>query len=83
VERWNELAGGQATTAAQLRELPRHDPSLWVERILMMDYASTQSLAKGVVPTAGYEDGHTEATTAKPLKASPLPTTDGVDKMYR
>jgi hypothetical protein len=48
----------------------------------MMDYASTQSPAKGVVPTAGYEDGHTEATTAKPLKASPLPTTDGVDKMY-
>jgi hypothetical protein len=64
------------------RELLRLEPLLEVERILMMDYASTQAQAKGMAPTASHEEGHTKATIARPLKASPLPTTDEVDKMY-
>jgi hypothetical protein len=55
---------------------------LGVERNLMMDYASTQARAKGVVPNANHEEGHTEAAVARRPKASPLPTIDRVDKMY-
>jgi hypothetical protein len=64
-------------------ELPRHEPSLGVERILMIDFACTQAQAKGVAPTASREEGHTEAAAARPPKASPPPTAVSVDKMYR
>jgi hypothetical protein len=47
----------------------------------MMDFSSMEARAKGVAPTASREEGHSEATVAKPLKASPPPTTDGVDRM--
>jgi hypothetical protein len=49
---------------------------------LMMDFTSTQARAKGVAPTTSCEESHTEAVAARPLKASPPPTVDGVDKMY-
>jgi hypothetical protein len=49
----------------------------------MVDVASTQARAKGVAPFASREGGQTEAGAAKPMSASPLPTADGVDKMYR
>jgi hypothetical protein len=48
----------------------------------MMDFTSTQARAKGVAPTTSCEESHTEAVAARPLKASPPPTVDGVDKMY-
>jgi hypothetical protein len=87
VQRQNKIAGGQATAAAWLREPPWYEPSLEEERILMMDYVSTPSRAKGVDPPPpllmSCEEGHTEATAARPPKASSPPTIDGVDKMYR
>jgi hypothetical protein len=49
----------------------------------MMDFASTPTHAKGVALVTGHEEGHTEATVARPSKASSPPTADGVDKMYR
>jgi hypothetical protein len=48
----------------------------------MMEYASAQAQAKGVALTLSHEEGHTEATAARPPKAPSLPTTDGVDKIY-
>jgi hypothetical protein len=48
----------------------------------MMDFASTQARAKEVAPPASHEGGQTEAVVAKPLSASPLLTTDTMDKMY-
>jgi hypothetical protein len=48
----------------------------------MMDYVSTPAWAQGLAPTVSREEGHAEATMARPPKASPPPTTDGVDKMY-
>jgi hypothetical protein len=53
-----------------------------VERILMMDFTSTPARTKGVAPTVSLEEGHTESAAARSPKASPLPTTDGVEKMY-
>jgi hypothetical protein len=49
----------------------------------MMDFASTPAHAKGVAPTISHEEGRVESVVARPLKASPPPTTNGVDKMYR
>jgi hypothetical protein len=49
----------------------------------MVDFVSTQAQAKEVAPPASREGGQDEATAAKPLSASHLLTTDGVDKMYR
>jgi hypothetical protein len=82
VQRHDELVSGQATITARPREPPRHEPSPRVERILMMDFASTPTHTKGVNPTANHEEGHAKAATARPPKASPPPTVDGVDKMY-
>jgi hypothetical protein len=62
---------------------PQHGPTLEVERILMVDFNSTQPRAKEVAPSASCEGGQTEAATAKPLSTSPLLTTDREDKMYR
>jgi hypothetical protein len=55
---------------------------LEVERILMVDFASTQAQAKEVAPSANREGDQTEATVAKPPSTSPPLTTNGVDKMY-
>jgi hypothetical protein len=64
------------------KRLLQHEPSLGVQRILMMDYASTQARTKGVARTASREEGHTKAAMTRPLKASPPPAINGVDKMY-
>jgi hypothetical protein len=54
-----------------------------MERILMVNFASTQPRSREVAPTASREGGgQTEATVAKPLSASPPLIIDGVDKMY-
>jgi hypothetical protein len=52
------------------------------ERILMVDFTATQDRAKGAVPSANRQGGHTEATTTKTLSAVPSPTIDVVDSMY-
>jgi hypothetical protein len=82
MQRHDELTNGQATNMAWPREPPQHEPSLGVERILMMDFASTLAHAKGLAPAASREEGRAEAAAARPPKALPLPTVDGVDKMY-
>jgi hypothetical protein len=63
-------------------EPPWHEPSLGVERILIMDYTSTATRAKGVAPIASREEGHTEATAARPPKTLPPPIVNGFNKMY-
>jgi hypothetical protein len=45
----------------------------------MINYTSRPSSGKGEVLTASHERG--QATT-KALSASPLPTTDGMNKLY-
>jgi hypothetical protein len=62
--------------------LPWHEPKLDVERILMVDFASTQAQAKEVAPSANREGDQTEAAVAKPPSTSPPLITNGVDKMY-
>jgi hypothetical protein len=47
-----------------------------------MDSARTQAQAKGVAPNASREEGHTDVDAARPPKATPSPTIDGVDKIY-
>jgi hypothetical protein len=79
--RQSKLTGKQAATAVQPHALPRHEPTLEMERFLMMDFASTQAQAKEVAPLASYEEGQAEATMAEPLSASPPLTTNWVDKM--
>jgi hypothetical protein len=71
----------QAATMNQLHVPPQREPTLEAERILMVDVASTQARAKEVAPPASHEGSRSEATTAKPLSASPPLTTDGVDMM--
>jgi hypothetical protein len=39
-----------------------------------VDFASTQSQANGVAPSANHEGGQTEATMIEPQNASPPPT---------
>jgi hypothetical protein len=46
----------------------------------MIDYAPIQARGKGEAPITNQEGGY---ATAKALNASPLPTADGVDMMYR
>jgi hypothetical protein len=61
---------------------PQHKPALEVERILIMDFAPTHAWAKGMAPSTNHEGGQAEPIAARPLSASPPPTTDGVDKRY-
>jgi hypothetical protein len=62
---------------------PRQESTLEIERILMTDFISTQAHATEVAPPASWEEGQAEATMVEPLSASPLLTSDGVDKMCR
>jgi hypothetical protein len=56
---------------------------LEAKRILMVEFASTQTPTKEVAPPVSGEEGQAKATAAKPLSSLPLLTTDGVDRMYR
>jgi hypothetical protein len=80
--RQSKLAGKQAATAVQLHALPWHEPALKTERILMVDFGSTQARAKEVAPPANREEGQADTAIAKSPSASLSLTTDGVDKMY-
>jgi hypothetical protein len=53
----SKLAGKQAATTVQLHVSPQHESTLEAERILMMDFASTQAWAKEVAPPASHEGG--------------------------
>jgi hypothetical protein len=68
---------------AQPRASPRHEPTLKAERILMMDFTSTQAQAKEVEPSTSHEGCQTKAAAAKPPNTSSPLTADRVDKMYR
>jgi hypothetical protein len=76
------LTGKQATTVAQLHELPWHEPTLEVESILMVDLATAQAQAKGAALSANCEEGQTKDAVAKPLNAPLPPSADGVDMLY-
>jgi hypothetical protein len=66
-----------------LLELPRREPTPEVERILMVDFATTQARAKGVARSASREEGQTGTATTKTPSSLTSPTTDRVDRMYR
>jgi hypothetical protein len=76
------LTGNQAATMVQSHVPPRHEPMFETERILTMDFTSTQAWAKEVAPPASHEGGQTEVVVTKPLSASSPLTADKVDKMY-
>jgi hypothetical protein len=48
----------------------------------MIDYAPARARSKGLISTPSCGWGQVEATVAKAPSTSPLPTTDGVDKLY-
>jgi hypothetical protein len=79
---WNDLLSGQAVTVAMPHEPPQHEPPLRAGMIMMMDFTSSKAQTKRVAPTTSDEEGHTKATTDRPLNASPPPTTNDVNKMY-
>jgi hypothetical protein len=81
--RWNKLTGKKATVVAQPHEPSWHEPVLKAKRILLVDFAATQARTKGAAPSANREGAPTEAATAKPPNASPPPTANGVDRLYR
>jgi hypothetical protein len=78
----NKLIGKQAIVAAQPHEPSRHEPVLEVERILIVDFTTTQARAKGAALSANREGGQTETAVAKPPNALPPPFADGVDRLY-
>jgi hypothetical protein len=52
----------------------------------MMDYAPDRAQSKGVISTPSHPScrwGQAEATVVKASSASPPPTTNRVDKLYR
>jgi hypothetical protein len=51
------LTGKQAATTVQPHVLPRHKLALVAERILMMDFTSTQAQAREVASPASHEGG--------------------------
>jgi hypothetical protein len=59
-----------------------HKPTLRAERIVLVDYASTQAWAKGLAPSTSTEGSQVGATAAEPLNASSPPTANRVDMMY-
>jgi hypothetical protein len=69
---------------AQPHEPPRHELVLEVERILMVDFTTTKLGSRERLPPPTMRGGgQTEAVVAKPPNASPPPTVDGVDRLYR
>jgi hypothetical protein len=82
VQRRSKLIGKQAATVAQPLMSPRHEPTLEVERVLMVDFTSTQARANKVAPFASHEGGQTKAAATKPPSTSPPLTANRVDKMY-
>jgi hypothetical protein len=55
VPRQSKLTGKQAATMVQPHVPPQHEPTLKAERILMVDFTSTQARAKEVAPPTSRE----------------------------
>jgi hypothetical protein len=53
------------------------------ERILVVDFSSTQAQAKEMAPPVRRGEAQVMAAGAKSLSTPPLLTADRVDKMYR
>jgi hypothetical protein len=53
----SKLTGKQVATMVPSHASPRHEPTLEAERILMVDFTSTQAQAKEVAPPASREGG--------------------------
>jgi hypothetical protein len=51
----NKLASKQPAVVDQPHESPRHEPVLEAERILMVDFVSTQARAKVMNPSSNCE----------------------------
>jgi hypothetical protein len=79
--RRSKLTGKQATTAVQPNTPPRHEPTLEMERVLMVDYASTQAQDKELAHPANRAEAQADASMVKSPSASPSLTTDGLDRM--
>jgi hypothetical protein len=60
----------------------RPEPVLKTERILTVDFTSTEAQAKELVPPASQGEAQAEAAKVIPSSASSPPSTDGVDRMY-
>jgi hypothetical protein len=67
---------------ARPHEPPRHEPVLELERMIMVDLATTQAQTKGASPSINRKESQTEAITAKPLNVLLPPPADRVDKLY-
>jgi hypothetical protein len=79
----SQLTSKQVTATVQSHMPPRREPALEVETVLMVDFTSTQAQVEEVASPASREGGgQAEAAVAKPLSASPLLTTDWVNKMH-
>jgi hypothetical protein len=55
--RWNKLTGKQMMVVTWPHDLPRREPTLEAERILMVDFTATQAQANGAAPSANREGG--------------------------
>jgi hypothetical protein len=55
----------------------RREPAPEAERILVLNFVSTQAQAKGVARSANREGGQTGAAVAKTSSTLPSPTADG------
>jgi hypothetical protein len=78
-----KLAGKQATATTQPHEPLWHEPVLEAERIIMVDFTATQAWAKVAAPSDNHKGSRPKAAMAKPPNASPPPTIDGMDRLYR
>jgi hypothetical protein len=56
---------------------------LETERILMLDFTSTQTQAKDLTPLVCQGKARTKVVAAQSPSASPPLTVDGVNRMYR
>jgi hypothetical protein len=61
----SKLSDKQAATTVQLHAPSHHELVLEAERILTMDFISTQAWAKEVAPPDNREGGQAEAAVAK------------------
>jgi hypothetical protein len=74
------LAGGWAITAVWPDAPPSCESILGTERVLMLDFTSTQALAKELAPPICQREARAKANSAS---TSPPLTADGLDRMYR
>jgi hypothetical protein len=62
---------------------PQHEPVLKTERILMVDFTSTQAMAMELAPPVHRGEAQSEGVVDKSPSTPPPLIADGVDRMYR